>query len=129
MADERTDGWFRDHNQRPHHHCRQTREQMICSHYHNVINISIIITRCDSPLSITLNFIKLFYLAVIITNFIIIEIIIIIIIISQVGPFQDSAFSLPVSSLAKPVYTNPPSRQDQVRLPHYHGRGEKVIAV
>ena len=27
---------------------------------------------------------------------------------SQVGPFQDSAFSLPVSSLAKPVYTNPP---------------------
>ena len=88
---------------------------MICSHYHNVINISIIITRCDSPLSITLNFIKLFYLAVIITNFIIIEIIIIIvitpaiiIIISQVGPFQDSAFSLPVSSLAKPVYTNPP---------------------
>jgi len=26
----------------------------------------------------------------------------------MVGAFQDTAFSLPVSSLAKPVYTNPP---------------------
>ena len=27
---------------------------------------------------------------------------------NQVGAFQDVAFSLPVSSLAKPIYTNPP---------------------
>lgn len=27
---------------------------------------------------------------------------------SMVGPFQDAAFALPVSSLAKPVYTDPP---------------------
>ncbi|QQP49994.1 Peptidyl-prolyl cis-trans isomerase [Caligus rogercresseyi] len=27
---------------------------------------------------------------------------------SMVGPFQEAAFSLPVSSLAKPVYTDPP---------------------
>ena len=27
---------------------------------------------------------------------------------NQVGAFQDVAFSLPVSSLAKPHYTNPP---------------------
>ena len=39
---------------------------------------------------------------------IIVMIMIIMIYFSQVGPFQDSAFSLPVSSLAKPVYTNPP---------------------
>jgi len=27
---------------------------------------------------------------------------------SMVGPFQDAAFALPVSSLASPVYTDPP---------------------
>ena len=27
---------------------------------------------------------------------------------SMVGPFQDAAFALPVSSLANPVYTDPP---------------------
>ena len=27
---------------------------------------------------------------------------------AMVGPFQDAAFDLPVSSLAKPVYTDPP---------------------
>ncbi|KAL6260379.1 hypothetical protein P5V15_007908 [Pogonomyrmex californicus] len=27
---------------------------------------------------------------------------------SMVGPFQDAAFALPVSTLASPVYTNPP---------------------
>ncbi len=27
---------------------------------------------------------------------------------SMVGPFQEAAFALPVSSLAKPVYTDPP---------------------
>ena len=27
---------------------------------------------------------------------------------SMVGPFQEAAFALPVSSLANPVYTNPP---------------------
>ena len=26
----------------------------------------------------------------------------------MVGPFQDAAFDLPVSTLAKPVYTDPP---------------------
>ena len=27
---------------------------------------------------------------------------------AMVGPFQDAAFALPVSSLANPVYTDPP---------------------
>jgi len=27
---------------------------------------------------------------------------------SMVGPFQDAAFALPVSSLGSPVYTDPP---------------------
>lgn len=27
---------------------------------------------------------------------------------SMVGPFQDAAFALPVSTLANPVYTDPP---------------------
>jgi len=27
---------------------------------------------------------------------------------SMVGPFQDAAFALPISSLASPVYTDPP---------------------
>ena len=27
---------------------------------------------------------------------------------SMVGPFQDAAFSLPVSTCAKPIYTDPP---------------------
>lgn len=27
---------------------------------------------------------------------------------SMVGPFQDAAFALPVSSLSSPVYTDPP---------------------
>ncbi|XP_027196761.2 peptidyl-prolyl cis-trans isomerase NIMA-interacting 4 [Dermatophagoides pteronyssinus] len=29
---------------------------------------------------------------------------------SMVGPFQDAAFQLPISSLDKPVYTDPPIR-------------------
>lgn len=29
---------------------------------------------------------------------------------SMVGPFQDAAFALPVSSMDKPVYTDPPVR-------------------
>ncbi len=27
---------------------------------------------------------------------------------SMVGPFQDAAFALPISTLANPVYTDPP---------------------
>ena len=27
---------------------------------------------------------------------------------SKVGPFQDAAFALPVSTLANPIYTDPP---------------------
>lgn len=27
---------------------------------------------------------------------------------AMVGPFQDAAFALPVSTLAKPIYTDPP---------------------
>lgn len=27
---------------------------------------------------------------------------------AMVGPFQDAAFALPVSTIAKPIYTNPP---------------------
>jgi hypothetical protein len=27
---------------------------------------------------------------------------------SMVGPFQDAAFALPISTLASPVYTDPP---------------------
>uniref|UniRef100_A0A0E9UL45 Uncharacterized protein n=1 Tax=Anguilla anguilla TaxID=7936 RepID=A0A0E9UL45_ANGAN len=45
---------------------------------------------------------------------------------SMVGPFQDAAFALPVSSMDKPVYTDPPVKT-KVWLSHYHGGGQKMI--
>ena len=44
---------------------------------------------------------------------------------AMVGPFQDAAFALPVSSLANPIYTDPPD-QDQVWIPYYHGGRQKM---
>merc|ERR1711878_132774 len=38
---------------------------------------------------------------------------------AMVGPFQDAAFALPVSSLANPVYTDP--RENQIWIPYNHG--------